>query len=208
MKQKGLLIFALLLLIVSCATGRTAKTAEYYLLDYPPPVSDETTRLDHILKVEKFSIVQLFNSNTMARRKESFALDLFPSVRWKANPAALVTDSLVRDFRYSGSFRAVFSYGDTEMTRFNLEGSVAEFAEIEDKEGPKTSLILNISLLDRDRREGPSRIIFQKNYSHAAICTEKGPRGLARGLSESMERLSRQIISDVYRAVAAAEKSR
>ena len=36
---------------------------------------------------------------------------------------------------------------------------------------------------------------------------EKGPRGMAQGLSKSMEQLSGQIISDVYRAVKSLDVS-
>ena len=55
--------------------------------------------------------------------------------------------------------------------------------------------------MEMNQKEILKKIIFQKNYSYAAQYEGRGPEGLARGLSESMERLSGQITSDVYHTI-------
>jgi ABC-type uncharacterized transport system auxiliary subunit len=174
---------------------------EYYVLDYTSPGFKTGTRLEEGLKVERFSMVQLFNSNAMLYKTDSLAINTFPHNLWRVNPGDLVTDFLIRDLRHAGLFRAIFSYRDTETTRFALEGSVLEFLEIRQKGNRKALLTLCVTLLDMNQKEIPKRIIYQKNYSYAAQCEEKGPEGLARGLSESMERLSGQITGDVYHSI-------
>ena len=58
-----------------------------------------------------------------------------------------------------------------------------------------------MTLLDLNQTDSTKQVVFQKSYSYAAPCKENSAEGLAAGLSESMERLSGQIISDVYQAV-------
>lgn len=201
MKINRLLVTVLMFLAAGCAGERPPQTTEYYMLDYAPPILGNMTGLDYIFTVERFSAAQLFNSNAIVYKTGSFSLNSFPHDRWRAIPGDLVTDSLVRDFRSAGLFRAIFSYRDPETPQFSLEGSVMEFLEVQEQGTRKALLTLHVTLLDMSKKEIPQKVVFQKHYSHAATCEEKGPSGLARGLSESMARLSGQIISDVYYAV-------
>lgn len=43
-------------------------------------------------------------------------------------------------------------------------------------------------------------MLFQKNYRAEEPLTEKTPDGLAQAMSRAMERLSAQIITEVYQA--------
>jgi len=201
MRGKWLFISVLIILAAGCASGKPANTIDYFMLDYPPPGIQEAARLDEVIKIERFSVAHLFNSNAIVFRTGSYGLRTFHHERWKTNPGNMVTDYLIRDCRHAGLFRAVFSYRDPEASRFILEGGVVEFLEVEQQDGRKALLSITVTLLDLKQTEIPKKVIFQKSYSHAAKCSEKGPGGLARGLSESMERLSGQIISDVYHAV-------
>ena len=202
-KRKGscLVIALLICLGTGCAGARPPQATEYYFLDYRPPATGITKGLDSFLKIERFAVAQLYNSNTMAYRTGPFSLQTFPYEKWRANPADLVTDCLVRDFRSAGIFRAVFSYRDPEQVRFSLEGQIMEFAEIEEDGNRKAALTLSVVLLDLSRKEILQRVVFQKKYVYAAKCEDEGPSGLARGLSASLERLSGQIQNDVYRAI-------
>jgi len=201
MKMKRLIITLLILMAAGCAGGRPPQATEYYLLDYRPPALEAVAGLDSFLRVERFTVAQLYNSNTMTYMTGPFSLHTYPYERWRANPADLVTDCLSRDFRSAGIFRAVFSYRDPEPVRFSLEGNVMEFGEIAENGNRKAALSLSVTLLDGSRKEILQRVVFQKKYAYAAPCEEQGPGGLARGLSAAMTQLSRQIMGDVYDAV-------
>ena len=201
MRGKFLFISVLIFLVAGCTSGKIARTMEYYVLDYTSPGFKVGTHLEEVLKVERFSVAQLFNSNAMLYKTDSLGINTFPHNLWRVNPGDLVTDFLIRDLRHAGLFRAIFSYRDPETTRFALEGSVMEFLEIRQEGNRKALLTICVTLLDMNQKEIPKKIIFQKNYSYAAQCEEKGPEGLARGLSKSMERLSGQIAGDVYHAI-------
>ncbi|MGA3207318.1 MAG: ABC-type transport auxiliary lipoprotein family protein [Syntrophales bacterium] len=201
MRSKGLFIPVLILFMAGCMSGQSPSRTQYYVLDYASPGIKDTLRLDESLKVERFSVAQLFNSNSMIFRAGSFGLDKFPYDRWGTNPGDMVADYLIRDFRRVGLFRGIFSYRDTDVVRFLLEGSITEFLIVEQKDGRKALLTIYVTLLDMNQTVCTKKVVFQKSYSHAAPCKENSAEGLAMGLSESLERLSAQIISDVYQAV-------
>ena len=201
MRIKGLFIPVLILFMAGCMGAQPPNRTQYYMLDYAPPGVKDTARLDESLKVERFSVAQFYNSNSMIFRAGSIGLDKFPYARWGANPGYMVADYVVRDFRQTNLFRGIFSYQDTEMVRFLLEGSITEFLAVEQKEGRKALLTIYVTLLDLNQTDSTKKVMFQKSYSRAAPCKENSAEGLAMGLSESLERLSGQIISDVYQAV-------
>ena len=201
MKRKGLFIPVLILLMTGCAGGQPPVNTQYYMLDYNPPDIKETFRLDESLKVERFSVVQFYNSNSMMFRTSSIGLDKFPYDRWGTSPGYMVADYLVRDLRQNGLFRAIFSYQDTEAVRFLLEGNITEFLAVDRQDGRKALLTIYVTLLDLNQTDSAKQVIFQKSYTHAAPCKENSAQGLAMGVSESLERLSGQIINDVYQAV-------
>jgi ABC-type uncharacterized transport system auxiliary subunit len=201
MRRNLLFIPVLILFMAGCMGGQSPIRTQYYMLDYTPPGLKDTVRLDESLKVERFSVAQLMSSNSMMFRIGPFGLDKFPYDRWGTNPGYMVADYLIRDFRQTGLFRGIFSYQDTDMVRFLLEGSITEFLAVEQKDGRKALLTIYVTLLDLNQTDSTKRVVFQKSYSHAAPCKEISAAGLAMGLSESLERLSRQIISDVYQAL-------
>ena len=201
MRSKGLFIPMLILFMAGCMGAQPTSRTQYYMLDYAPPAIKDMVRLDESLKVERFSVAQFYNSNSMIFRTGSIGLDKLPYDRWGTNPGYMVADYLIRDFRQTGLFRGIFSYQDTDVVRFLLEGSITEFLAVEQKDGRKALLTIYVTLLDLNQTDSTKKIVFQKSYSHTAPCKENSAEGLAMGLSESLERLSGQIIGDVYNAV-------
>ncbi len=201
MIRKGLFIPVLILVMAGCTGAQPPSRTQYYMLDYASPAVKDTVRLAASLKVERFSVAQFYNSNSMIFRTGSIGLDKFPYDRWSANPGYMVADYLVRDFRQTNLFRGIFSYQDTDLVRFLLEGNITEFLAVEQKGSRKALLTIYVTLLDLNQTDSTKQVVFQKSYSRAAPCTENSAEGLAVGLSESLERLSGQIISDVYQAV-------
>jgi ABC-type uncharacterized transport system auxiliary subunit len=201
MRRKGLFIPILILFMAGCTGAQQPNRTQYYTLGYTSPAIKDTVHLDASLKVERFSVAQFYNSNSMIFSTGSISLDKFPYDRWGANPGYMVADYLIRDFRQTNLFRGIFSYQDTDVVRLVLEGSVTEFLAVEQKDGRKALLTVYVTLLDLNQTDSTKQVIFQKSYSYAAPCKENSAEGLAAGLSESMERLSGQIISDVDQAV-------
>jgi ABC-type uncharacterized transport system auxiliary subunit len=113
----------------------------------------------------------------------------------------MLTDSLVRDFQVSGLFRSVFTFRDTEEARFILEGNVEEFMEISVKGEPLASLAIRVACVDTAKQETAPRFVLQKTYSVREPLKDRTPEALARAMSAAMEKVSKQIITDVYQVL-------
>jgi ABC-type uncharacterized transport system auxiliary subunit len=193
-----------LALLAGC--GKPPALVHNYLLEYPAPVLRASAPLDESLKVERFAVAQAFNTTAMVYRPDPLQSATYKYHRWRVNPGSLVSDYLIRDFRYSGRFKAVLSDETTSSHRFLLEGGVEEFQEVDGPDGWKAALALSVTLLDLNRKEITKRVVFQKSYRAEEPLTAKTPAGLAQGMSRALESLSPQIVADVYRAAQGAGK--
>ncbi len=201
---QALVLLITVFLFAGC--GKPPTLVQKYILEYPPPTVATSPQLGEVVKVELFSVAQVYNSPAMIYQPGPFKSDAYNYHRWRVNPGNLVTDYLVRDLRNSRLFKAVLPYGSSGKSRFLLEGGVVEFQETDAADGWYATLSLNVTLLDLSRQELPERVVFQKNYRANELLTEKTPQGLAQGMSRAMQRLSGEIIGDIYRAAAQRAK--
>ena len=201
-----IVVFACLFLLASCFPGGTAPVrVEFYTLDYIPPVSARG-HLDQVIRFDRFSVAESYNSPAMVYRPKAYKLAVYHYHRWRTGPGEMVTDYLVRDFRSSGLFQAVFSYRQPEDARFEVDGAVEEFLEAREEDGWKAILGLAVTLLDRSKPEITSRVMFQKRYRALEPISDQSPGGFARGMSAAMARLSAEITGDVVSAAGLADR--
>jgi cholesterol transport system auxiliary component len=189
------------LLLAGC--GTPPALINKYILEYPPPDSllgSKAAAIKEPIRVERFAAAQPFDSSAMIYRPDSFKSEAYTYNRWRVNPGTMVTDYLTRDMRDSGLFTAVFAPGNSGKGRFLVEGTVQEFQELDEPDGWKGALALNVTFLDAAAEEIPQKVIFQKNYLAEEPLEEKTPKGLARAMSRAMRTLSAQIMSDLYQA--------
>ncbi len=159
--------------------------------------------LDTGIKVELFAVDETINRPEMVYKENPYKTGVYQYNRWRTDPGYLVTDYLTRDLREAKLFRGVFSYDRSGPARFRLEGGVAEFQE-NDMPGPwQAALTLNVTLLDTDKENIADRVVFQRTYQAREPMPAKTPQGLAEAMSAAMQKVSRQIIDDVYRGLKA-----
>ncbi len=199
LRMAGLALMAAALLM-PCGCGKPPMLVHQYILEYPAPVIGRKAKIPEVVKVEQFSVAQAFNTNAMVYQPQPFKSDTYNYSRWRANPGYLVTDYLVRDFRDAHLFDAVFGPSSTGKHRFQLEGGVEEFQEVDEPGGWKAVLAVSATLLDVTQEEVPKRVVFQKNYRATAPMPEKTPQGLAQAMSRAMGEVSAHIITDTYEA--------
>ena len=203
-----LTLILLLLLIPACTPGRSPGRAfENYTLEYTPPVFNNLPPLNELVRVERFSAAQAFNSTAMVYRSGPSVLNTYAYHRWKATPPDIVTDLILRDLKRSGLFKAVFSEYDEADARFVLQGRVEDFVEIEEEGSRKALLSLDITLLDRSQRDPAKGVVFQKGYRAHEPLEAPSPGAFARGMGRVMEQISRQVTSDIYGAIKNLGKS-
>lgn len=194
----SLLLPVVTLLVFGC--GKPPMLINQYMLEYPAPVLGGKTKSPEAVKVGLFTVAQAFNTNNMVYQPQPYKSETYNYSRWRANPGYLVTDYLLRDFRDSHLFTAVFGPGSNGRYRFFLEGGVEEFQEVDEPDGWKAVLALTVTLLDVSQEELPKRVVFQKQYRAAEPMPDKTPQGLAQAMSRALEHLSARIITDTYEA--------
>ncbi len=132
-----------------CSLGeKRTQGVRQYILEYPPPTAEGLVQTKDLIKVERFSVAQAFNTTAMLYRDIPFTLNSDPYNRWKVNPGEMVSDYLIRDLRRMNLFRAVYSYHDLVETRYVLQGHVEDFLEMDEIRSAKAVLGMNVTLLD------------------------------------------------------------
>lgn len=196
----------LLLLFVFIFTGclsrsKPAYIIDRYLFEYASPVVGDLTLLPESVKIERFSVNQSFNTQSMVYKPYPFKFMTYNYSRWRVNPGDMVTDYFLRDLRNANIFLAVFSHQNIEKTRFVIEGQVQDFLESADNGSVKAVLSVSISLLDMNKKEIFERVVFQRQYGFQEQIGGHAPEELAKGMSINMSRLSEQLINDIHKAI-------
>lgn len=197
--QTLFLCACLIFLAQGCLSFKQPRTrVQHYTLEYASPELPDLQPLPALLKVERFNVAAAYNTTRMIYRDGSFKRDEYFYHKWRANPADMVTDFLIRDMRHCGLFKGVLPYGSGASISFSIEGSVDEFVEWDAPDGWKAVLAITVALMAADEPDVSKRVLFQKTYRVETPFTEKNPQGLAKAMSAAMGEVSRTVITDIY----------
>jgi ABC-type uncharacterized transport system auxiliary subunit len=195
---KAAIVFVALVLCAGCLQRtKVPYVADYFTFDYSLPASPGLSPVDGLVRVERFSVAQAFNSMAMVFKPEAYRFDSYPYSRWRVNPGDMTGDFLIRDLRKAGLFRGVFSHHNDEPVRFVLNGDIEEFFEYDEGTAGNAILAVNVSLLDMKEKEITRRLRFQKTYRYSKILDQKSPEGFAKAMSTNMALFSEQLIRDL-----------
>jgi len=195
-----ILLLGLPLILGACLNLAQPKNkVEYYTLEYDPPLWDDLPTLSCTIRVERFSVSPIYNSNRIIYRDRSFKRQAYAYYKWRANPGNLVTYLLGRDMQQSGLFKAILPSSSKFPAAFILEGTVNEFLETDTHNGWEAKLSVSIAFMEENEPDISKKILFQKTYHTNRSCRQKHPRALAEAMSLAMSEVSGEIINDIYR---------
>ena len=184
-----------------CSLGeKRTQVVRQYILEYSSPTVEGLAQTKDLIKVERFSVTQAFNTTAMLYQDSPYTLNSDPYNRWRVTPGEMVPDYLIRDLRKMNFFRAVYSYHDFANTRYVLQGQVEDFLEVAERGSAKAVLGMNVTLLDL-AKEAPRKVLFQKSYRSEDPLHEKTAPGFAQAMSRAMEKISRQLMVDLREAI-------
>lgn len=191
-------------LIAGCAPNAKAPIlTRHYALEYAPPAIEGAAPLEESIKVETLSVVRTYTGSSMIYRSGPFEYSQDAYRRWRTKPADMITDLLVRDLRRSGFFQGVFSSWEQESGSYVLSGTIEELYESEESGGSRAVVGLYVTLTDPKALGSGKRILIQKSYQAVRDMDGKGGAHLAKAASLALEAVSREIITDAYRAISA-----
>ena len=202
------IISILLIALFGCVSGgKQPIMVQQYAIDYQSPGFNGLSRLDKVIMVDRFSIVHAYNSKAMVYRTTPFKYGDDAYNRWRANPADMVTDCLLRDMRNAGLFKAAFSYHDTADAGYILGGTIEEFIESEAQGESQAILSLHVSLLNATKKDSSRMVVFQKTYRVVKPIERREAESFVQAMSRAMELLSKQVITDAYQAIRQADQA-
>jgi ABC-type uncharacterized transport system auxiliary subunit len=204
--ENSLLFFFCFILITGCvSTGKPQAPVENYIVDYPTPIFAKLPVIDDTIRVSRFTIATAYNNTGMITRQDNYYLDSFNYNRWAVNPADMVGDNFLRDLQASGYFRAALSRYAVDEGKYIVQGGIYEFYMRKDQGNNIAVLSLEITLKDIKQRDAVRRILFQKKYSREEALADQSPRGYCQAMSRALQKLSPEIIHDIYRAIKPVE---
>lgn len=186
-------------------SSRPEITVSQFVLSYEPVSAAAAAPFNDFLRIERFTAAREFSDQAMVFQPQPYARQPYVYHRWRAYPADLVTDMLLRDFRHSSLFAGVMSYQNPGPYRYRLEGSVEEFYQ-EDLGGSSQAVLgLNITLSDVSRQELPLRLVFQKPYRAVVAMSEQSAPALAQAMSQALRQISSELTADMAAALQARQ---
>ena len=203
------LMLCLTLPLAACLNLKQPKNKiEYYTLEYDPPAVGNHQPLPHVIRVQRFSVSPIYNSNRIIYRDKSYKRQAYTYYKWQANPAKFVTYYLSRDLQESGLFKAVLPAHGRFAPAFLVEGTVNDFLERDGENPWEAVLSVSIVFMDEKETDISRKILFQKTYRTEKPCRQRNPRALAAAMSLAMSEISGKIINDLYHFLAAPNSVR
>ncbi|MCX7816271.1 MAG: ABC-type transport auxiliary lipoprotein family protein [Syntrophales bacterium] len=201
MRNRNLLwetIFLLFLIFSGCAgRGGTFIESVKFALEYSVPPMNFKEMIDASVKVERFSASTEYMTTVMLIKPSEYVRSSYRRGRWHVPPADLVTSLFLRDLRFSGLFKRVYSPDDIFAVDYNVDGRIEEFLQVDTPEGSYASLIILMTVTKRDTQHQGVNVVFQKTYRAIEPLKEKNPRGLAEGMSHATMRVSLSFMEDL-----------
>jgi ABC-type uncharacterized transport system auxiliary subunit len=206
MIKKSLTILFAVFLISGCMPGwKTTPMIEYYTLEYPVLRFENLSKIDSGIRIEKFHVSKEFQGNEMVYRPKPYVRGSYHYHRWNSKPADMLTESISRDIGNAKIFGTVLSYENSGEARFLLEGRVEEFMEIDEGEKSQASFVIHVTFSDLSEKSQKSRIILEKSYTLLEpFGQDRHAQELAKAMSAAVEKFSRELMLDIYKAAKAA----
>ncbi|MDF1591215.1 MAG: ABC-type transport auxiliary lipoprotein family protein [Desulfobacterales bacterium] len=202
LKSSLFVMIAALLLSACASVGQPSKKIDFYTLEYDPPqVSNESEKIPFTIKISRFQVSPLYNSNKIIYRDKAFARNEYYYRKWRANPGDTITYLLKRDLQHSVLFKAVFSHEDGFSCDYLLAGAVDEFFEQDNPDSWEAVLSITIALIKENEPDVGKRIIFQKTYRTRKPTLQKNPKSLSEAMSLAMAQVSEEVIRDTFQAL-------
>lgn len=197
------LLTALILLGLAGCGGQPMPLVRQYLPDYPTPQWPARPKLAAELKIVRLAADAAYNNRDMIYKPGPNQRGAYTYHQWLAYPADLASELLGRDLIASGWFAVVYGPGATSPGRFQLEGGVMSFLEVDGGQSWEAQASLLLTLIDNKKNLPLERVLWQKTFTASMPMATRGAQGLSEAMAKALDVLNRQVGEAVYQAVAA-----
>ena len=112
--------------------------------------------------------------------------------RWTAQPAAMISESLVRTLRATGKYRSVMESSSAAAGDYILRGRLYEFDEV-DRGAIQTSISLGVDLVDAKTK----RIVWQDLVKHEEPVGSKNVPEVVASLDRNLQAVVKETAEGI-----------
>ncbi|HLL20984.1 MAG TPA: ABC-type transport auxiliary lipoprotein family protein [Kofleriaceae bacterium] len=171
--------------VVLAACANKIPETRYYQLAAPTTKAQPGSI---VLVVEPLSTEGAYDDERIVYRTNPYRLDYYQYHRWSAPPGVLIGNYLEQAFEKSGRFRAVVREANVSAA-VSLGGRIVAIEEVDQsKQRWIGRIVLELSLTDTHTGE----IVWTEQFEETELMTTQHPEGLARALSNAMERIAKR----------------
>lgn len=197
----------LLILLYGCALS-SRDTVSYHALDYPSPSKNQEhhSAIPETLMIYKFLLAPSVESDSLVIAGSKGQDELVRLHRWQENPADMVTDLVLRDFRESGLFEKTVDQLSDLRYRYALEGTITNVRGVRSEGKTLALLEVQATLTDFDPPSGGKKNIMTRRYRIEEPTSKSDPEAIVRALNLAVKNLSERLFGDVREALSKARK--
>jgi ABC-type uncharacterized transport system auxiliary subunit len=195
------------ILLTGCAfTSRD--TLIYHAFDYPSPskIQETNSAIPETLMIYKFQLAPSVESDSLVITGSKGQDELVRLHRWQENPADMVTDLVLRDFRESGLFEKTVDQLSDLRYRYALEGTITNVRGVRNQGKNLALLEFQATLTDFDPPSGGKKNIMTRRYRIEEPSSKSDPEAIVRALNVAVKNLSERLLSDVREALYKTRK--
>lgn len=195
-----LLLFLLGPLTYSCM-GQSAATQPiyYYTLAYEPQLTPHTATLPWVLRVHRFSVSPVFNTQRMIYADKGLHRNSYGYHQWIAPPGQLLPFLLVRDLRQTNGYQAVLTPDASMPATHHIHGWLEQFLEEDASDPPQAHVRIHITLVSAHETDPSKRVMLQKSYQAQTPCLDATPGALALAMSKAVAQINQTVVQDIYK---------
>ncbi|MEW6077198.1 MAG: ABC-type transport auxiliary lipoprotein family protein [Thermodesulfobacteriota bacterium] len=179
---------------------QTGVEMTYYTLEYEPTAA-AADKIDRVLKVNRFTAAPLFASKKIVYKQKDFQTGEYLYHQWHVAPTESIASLLARDMSQSGLFAVVLDPAAATPAAFSVSGNLEVCLEDNTRRPWEAVLSLGILLTDETEPDISKRVLMQKVYTATEPCARKNPRATAEAMSRALQKISMEIVRDVYGAI-------
>lgn len=188
-----------------CACG-AARPSKYYQLtipgDAPAGQAADPAPAPVTLLVGNLFASDLYREDRIVYSMARGQMGTYEYERWAEPPTEMIQEVLLRELRYSGRYRAVFTHRSDTNGDFLLRGRLYDFKEVSEK-GMRARLTVDFEM--RDVKSGMT--VWTHYYQHDEPVDGKNVPAVVAALDRNVQRAVKEVVEslDHYFALRAAK---
>lgn len=193
----GWIVLLFFLVFTGCG-GKTPVETLKFTVEYTSPPAHFKEMTEVSVKLERFSASSEYMTTAMLIKPSEYVRSYYHRGRWNIPPADMITSMFLRDLRFSGLFKRVYSPDDIFAAHFTIDGRIEEFLQIDTPERSYASFAIHMTVSARDSQHPGGNVVIQKIYRAIEPLSKRTPRALAEGMSQAAMRVSHAFMEDLW----------